>query len=249
MLLEGKRAVIYGGGIGGAVARAFGREGATVHLVGRTESTLDAVANDIRDAGGTAETAVFDALDESAVDAHADSVAAQQGSLDISINLISTGDVQGTPLAEMSLADFEQPIHNLVRSTFITWRAAARHMIKQRSGVILAFGGDGDPVRDYSIGGFQVSLAAVESMRRQLASELGKFGVRVVSLVTGGVMELVPNDFEHYDVIYDAVVGPTMLKRAATLADVGNVAAFAASDMAQSITGSTINISCGAIVD
>ena len=66
MLLEGKRAVIYGGGggIGGAVARAFGREGATVHLVGRTESTLDAVANDIRDAGGTAETAVFDALDE-----------------------------------------------------------------------------------------------------------------------------------------------------------------------------------------
>ncbi len=83
-------------------------------------------------------------------------------------------------------------------------------------------------------------------MRRQLASELGKFGVRVVSLV---VMELVPNDFEHYDVIDDAVVGPTMLKRAATLADVGNVAAFAASDMAQSITASTINISCGAIVD
>lgn len=122
-------------------------------------------------------------------------------------------------------------------------------MIEQRSGVILAFGGDGDPVRDYSIGGIQVSLAAVESMRRQLASELGKFGVRVVSLVTGGVMELVPNDFEHYDVIYDAVVGSTMLKRAATLADVGNVAAFAASDMAQSITASTINISCGAIVD
>lgn len=138
MLLEGRQAVIYGGGggIGGAVARAFGREGATVHVVGRTQASLDVVADDIRGAGDNAETAVFDALDESAVDAHADSVAAQHGSLDISINLISTGDVQGTPLAEMTLADFEQPIHNLVRSTFITW-AAARHMIKQRSGVIL----------------------------------------------------------------------------------------------------------------
>lgn len=145
MLLEGKQAVIYGGGggIGSAVARAFAREGATVHLVGRTLAKLDAVADDIRGAGGNAETTVVDALDEAAVDAHADSVVSQYGSLDISINLISTGDVQGTPMSDMTVADFEQPIHNAVRSTFITWRAAARHMIKQRSGVILAFGGDG----------------------------------------------------------------------------------------------------------
>jgi 3-oxoacyl-[acyl-carrier protein] reductase len=81
MLLEGRTAVIYGGGgaIGEAVARAFGREGATVHLAGRTAATLDAVADDIRAAGGSAETAVVDALDERAVDAHADEVAARAG--------------------------------------------------------------------------------------------------------------------------------------------------------------------------
>ncbi len=146
--------------------RSVGKHG-RLHLVGRRQATLDAVANDIRGAGSNAKTAVLDALDEAAVDAHADSIAAQHGRLDILINLISTGDVQGTPLVEMSVAHFEQPIHNLVRSTFIKWRAAARYMINQRSGVILAFGGDGDPVRDYSIGGFQVSLAAVDSMRRQ----------------------------------------------------------------------------------
>ncbi len=149
----------------------------------------------------------------------------------------------------MSYDDFIAPIDNAMRSTFLTWRAAARHMIPQRSGVILAFGGEGDPIRDYSIGGFQISLSAVESLRRQMASELGKHNIRVVSLVTGGVMEAVPEDDENRDLIDDLVVGPTMLKRAATLEDVGNVAAFAASDWAKSITGSTINISCGAIVD
>ena len=110
MLLEGKNAVIYGGGgsIGGAAARAFAREGANVHLVGRTLGTLDAVAEDIRSRGGSAETAVLDALDEAAVDAHAEAVAAN-GGLDISLNVISHGDVQGTPLAEMTSADFERP--------------------------------------------------------------------------------------------------------------------------------------------
>ena len=66
MLLEGKNAVIYGGGgaIGGAAARAFAREGARVFLAGRTRASLDKVAADIRDAGGTAETAQVDATDE-----------------------------------------------------------------------------------------------------------------------------------------------------------------------------------------
>ena len=66
MLLENKNAVIYGGGgsIGGAVARAFAREGARVFLAGRTPATLEAVAEEIRSAGGAAETAQVDALDE-----------------------------------------------------------------------------------------------------------------------------------------------------------------------------------------
>jgi len=179
MLLEAKNAVIYGGGgnIGASVARGFAREGATVHLAGRTPATLERVAEDIHAAGGTAMTAQVDALDGAAVDAFADAVAADAGSLDISINLISVGDVQGTPLAEMTLDDFEQPIRNALRSTFLTSRAAARHMIQQRSGVILMFGGEGDPVRNYSIGGFQIALTAVEALRRQLASELGRHGV------------------------------------------------------------------------
>lgn len=243
--------MIYGGGgaVGGAVARAFAREGAKVHLAGRTLDRLEPVAEQIRSAGGRVETAQVDALDEAGVDAHADAVASSAGSLDISFNLISVGDVQGTPLAEMSLEDFERPIRIAVRSTFLTCRAAARHMIRQRSGVILTFGGAGDPVRDYYIGGFQIALGAVDFLRRQLASELGPHGIRVVTLLTGGVPESIPEGFEGGEAIVEGIVGATMLKRAANLDDVGNVAAFAASDLARSMTATALNISAGAIVD
>jgi 3-oxoacyl-[acyl-carrier protein] reductase len=250
MLLERKNAVIYGGGgaIGGAVARAFAREGAAVHLAGRTLAKPELVAEDIRRRGGTATVAQVDALDERAVDAHADELVRDHGTLDISMNLISTGDVQGTPLVEMQLADLERPIHNAMRSTYVTARAAGRHMIHQGSGVILMFGGEGDPIRDYNIGGFQISLTAVEALRKQLASELGRYGIRVVSLLTGGVIDSIPADFEGRDALVESLVALTLLGRGATLEDVGNVAAFVASDMARTITASAINITCGAII-
>lgn len=101
-----------------------------------------------------------DALDETAVDEHADAVVPTAGSIDVSFNLISHGDVQGTPLAEMTLEDFERPVVTAVRTMFLTSRAAARHMIKQRSGAILVFGGDGDPLPGYYLGGLQVAFSA-----------------------------------------------------------------------------------------
>jgi 3-oxoacyl-[acyl-carrier protein] reductase len=251
MLLENKNAVIYGGGgaVGGAVARAFAREGAKVHLAGRTRESLDAVGEEIRSAGGVAETAQVDALDEQAVNSYVDAVAEKAGGIDISFNLISYEDVQGTPLAEMSLEDFERPVMTAVKTQFLTSRAAARHMIRQGSGMILFFGGYGDPLPDYYLGGFQVALNAIESLRRQLASELGPRGIRAVTLQTGGVPETIPESFDGREVITESIVGLTMLKRAATLDDVGNVAAFAASDHARTMTATALNISCGAIVD
>jgi 3-oxoacyl-[acyl-carrier protein] reductase len=248
-LLEGKNAVVYGSGsIGGAVARAFAREGAKVFLAGRNPATLEAVAADVRAAGGVAETAQVDALDERAVDEHADAVAAA-GGIDVSFNLISHGDVQGTPMAEMAADDYLPPVVTAVRTTFLTARAAARPMARQGSGVILIFGGSGPPPRGYYLGGLQVAFEAMESMRRQLASELGPHGVRVVTLRTGGVPESIPQGFDGREAIVEGIEQQTMLGRAATLEDVGHAAAFAASDRARSMTAATVNVSCGALVD
>jgi 3-oxoacyl-[acyl-carrier protein] reductase len=258
MLLENKNAVIYGGGgkIGGAVARAFSREGARVFLAGRTIATLDEVADQIRSAGGIVETAQVDALDETAVDEHADAVAEKAGGIDISFNLISYEDFQGTPLAEMALEDFERPVITAVRTQFLTARAAARHMIGQGSGVILTFGGSGgrDPIRDYTsggfqvyLGGFQVALGAIDVLRRQLAVELGPHGIRVVTLQSSGVPETTREDWR--EAITQNFVDTSMLKRVETLDDVGNMAAFAASDLARTMTATAINITCGRVAD
>jgi NAD(P)-dependent dehydrogenase (short-subunit alcohol dehydrogenase family) len=225
------------------------REGATVHLAGRTQESLEQVAEEIRSAGGAAEAAQVDALDEAAVDEHADAVAGSAGSLDISFNLISHGDVQGIPLAEMELEDFARPVETAVRTMFLTSRAAARHMIRQESGVILVFGGYGDPLPGYHLGGLQVAFGAMESLRRNLASELGPHGIRVVTLQTGGVPESIPQTFARREAITKEIEERTMLKRAATLDDVGNAAAFAASDWARTMTATALNITCGSVVD
>jgi NAD(P)-dependent dehydrogenase (short-subunit alcohol dehydrogenase family) len=251
MLLERKNAIIYGGGgaIGSAVACAFAAEGARVYLAGRTLEKLEQAAEVIRGDGGQAETAQLDALDEQAVDAHADGVARDAGSIDISFNLITHGDVQGTPLVEMTPEDFARPVETAVRTMFLTSRAAARHMIKQGSGVILVFGGEGDPPRGYHLGGRQVAFHAMEALRRQLSMELGQYGIRVVTLRTGGIPESIPGDVEGRDAIVAGIVKSAMLNRAATLEDVGNVAAFVASEKARSMTAATANVSCGALID
>ena len=252
MLLEGKNAVIYGGGgsIGGAVARAFAREGARVFLAGRTLATLEAVAEKIRADGGAVETAEVDALDQRSVDEHADAVAAEGGSLDISFNVITHPYTHGTPMAEMDVDDYAAPVETAVRTTFLTTRAAARHMTRQKAGVLLAFGGSGDPMRDYYIGGTQLAFEAVESMRKQLSVELGPHGVRFVTLRTGGVpasLEGLPD--AAYEEIIKGMQEQTLTGRTATLEDVGHVAAFVASDRAITMTAATVNVSAGALID
>ncbi|RSM91757.1 3-oxoacyl-ACP reductase [Kibdelosporangium aridum] len=250
MLLDGKNAIIYGGGrVGTAVATAFVREGARVFLVGRSLATLEKAAERI---GRNVEIAQVDALDERQVNEHADAVAAQAGSIDISMNVISDTDTQGTPMVEMTLDDYIRPVITAVSSKFLTSCAAARHMIKQKSGVIMAFGGSVERsplMHDYNFGGIQVTFDAVESMRRQLAVELGRHGIRVLSLRTSGLFESIPLDYENRQMIIDSFVKGTLTGHAATLADVGNVAAFAASDWARTITGTEINMTSGTALD
>jgi enoyl-[acyl-carrier-protein] reductase (NADH) len=147
----------------------------------------------------------------------------------------------------MKLEDFMQPVVTAVKTTFLTSKAAARHMIGKGSGVILIFGGYGDPLPN--LGGLQVAFGALESLRRNLACELGSHGIRVVTLQTGGVPEVIPEGFSAREAITKSIEDRTMLGRAATLDDVGNAAAFAASDMARTITASALNITCGTVVD
>jgi NAD(P)-dependent dehydrogenase (short-subunit alcohol dehydrogenase family) len=250
VLLKDKVAVVYGAGsIGGAVARAFGAEGARVFVGDRTAAKATALAAAIEAAGGSARGLEVDALDEDSVRRFVEAVVAEAGRLDVSFDLISVGDAQGTPLVEMEWADFMRPIEAAVRTNFLTVKAAAPHMVRGGGGAVLFFGGAGDPVPDYSIGGFQVALHAVEAMRRQYASELGAAGVRFVTLRTGGVPGTIPDVMDGGEALAAGLDAATMTGRAATLEDVGAVAAFVASDKARTMTAATVNVSAGALID
>jgi NAD(P)-dependent dehydrogenase (short-subunit alcohol dehydrogenase family) len=95
-MLKNKVAVIYGagGGIGSAVARAFANEGAKVFLTGLHGAAVEAVAKGIVAAGGSAEAAEVDALDEQAIDRHLQSVIDKAGRIDISFNAIAIPDAK-----------------------------------------------------------------------------------------------------------------------------------------------------------
>jgi len=248
MLLESKNALVYGGGgaMGGAVARAFAREGANVFLAGRTLAKLDAVAEEITAAGGVVETAQVDALDEQAVENHAAEVASRAGTIDVSINAISLTDVQGVPLVGMSPEDFTRPVTEAARTNFLTATTAARRMTAQGSGVILMLSSSAARESGPQMGGFSLACAAIECLARSLAGEVGRQGVRVVALRPNFTPETHP-EVQLSDI--QSLVDGTALGRLPRLAEVADTAAFVASDQAGAITGAVVNLTCGAIVD
>jgi NAD(P)-dependent dehydrogenase (short-subunit alcohol dehydrogenase family) len=257
MLLKDKNAVIYGAGgsIGGAVAKAFAREGARVFLAGRTRNPLEAVAADISSAGGSAEVAILDALDEEAVDEHARAVDSEAGSIDVSFNLITRGDVQGIPLIEMKTDDLLHAVLNGLRTNFITARAAARHMVEQGSGVILALdsgSANGSPM----MGSTGPADAATDILVRNLAAEVGPRGVRVVGIWTAGLPETfskekiaaVDSRFQEdaaFQGLIESLDRMRMTRRSPRLAEVAATATFLASEKAAAITGTFVNVTSG----
>jgi NAD(P)-dependent dehydrogenase (short-subunit alcohol dehydrogenase family) len=253
MILANKNAVIYGAGgsLGGAVARALAREGARVFLTGRTSGPLQKTAQDIAGSGGKVEIAVLDALDEKAVNEHIQGIAAKAGSVDISFNAIGVQDTQNIPLTELPLADFLRPVNIAMKTQFITCTAAGRIMMKQKTGVILSLtatpGGIGYP----KVGGFGPACCAIEGFSRDLATELGPYGIRVVNIRSAGspdsrpFTEAIANAGDEAKKFIKGLEDDTMLKKLPLMADIANTAVFLASDLSAAITGVTVDVTCG----
>jgi 3-oxoacyl-[acyl-carrier protein] reductase len=269
MLLETKTAIVYGAGgaIGSAVARAYAREGATVHLAGRTRSTLDEVAQRIRHDGGVAHVTQVDVLDRAAVERHADDVAAGRG-VDICFNATSNDDVQGTPLLAMPFEEFLRPVTKAVTAHFNVAVAVGGHMTRRGRGVILVMAGGREAIP--RLGGSHVAWAALAGLCRQLAAEFGPHGVRVSWLLSPGSPGYDDHDGRPDDAApgtagaapgtAGAAPGETEAAGAPgtvgllaghlpSYGEVANIAVFAASDWARTITASEINFTGGAVVD
>lgn len=263
MLLKEKVAVIYGagGGIGGAVARAFASEGATVFLTGPRLAPIELVAKEIVAAGGSAEPAEVDALDEHALEEHLQMMIEGMGRLDISFNAVGipNADILGVPLAELGVEPFTRPITTLVTSYFLTARVAARQMIPQRSGVIMtvtaAHSREGIPL----VGGYGPAQAAKEALTRELSAELAPHGIRAVGLRPYAMPETptIKDAFEpraeasgmSWEQWQEALASRNHPRRLMTLEEMTGVAVFMASDKAGGVTGTTVNLTMGRLDD
>src|SRR5215471_4503242 len=187
--LEGKHALVFGAGgsVGAAVAKEFAAEGAEVFLAGRTKSNVEEVTKQITAAGGRAHAAVTDALDDNAVDEYIRDIAKQSGSIDIVFNAVGplvTEYGNGKNAVDLSIREFMVPLTTIVKSEFITARAAARHMLEQHSGVIIFL--TGSTARGHVEGATAIGAAfgAIETLMENLAFELSPAGVRVVCIRT-----------------------------------------------------------------
>ncbi len=261
MLLKNKVAVVYGAGgaIGGAVARAFAAEGAQVFVTGRRRAPVEQVAVEIVAAGGTAQAAAVDALDEEAIEGHLESVIERAGRVDISFNAVGVPDstVLGVPLAELEAAQFTWPITAYTTSWFLTARLAARRMVPNKSGVIMTVSALPARTGTRLNGGYGPAQAAKDAMTRDLSAEFAPAGIRVVGIRPHGIpetytmrhsFEAKPTGltWEQYEAFLANMSHP---KRVMTLDEVANVAAFVASDRASGLTGTTLNLTMGGVDD
>ena len=263
MILKDKVAVIYGAGgaIGGAVARAFARDGAKLFLTGRNRGPVEAVAKEVASTGVSVETAEVDALNEEAIDRHLQAVVDKAGRVDISFNAVGIRNttLQGVSLATLAVDQFALPITTYATSYFLTSRLAARRMAEKKSGVIMTVTSVPSRTGIPLMGGVGPAMAAVEAITRNLSAEFAGQGIRVVGLRPQGMPDsgTIKEVFGlhakawgmSWDQFRDLIASRTHGRRLTTLEEMANTAVFAASDAACGITGTTINLSLGSLDD
>jgi len=262
-LLQNKVAVVFGaaGAVGSKVASVFSYEGAHVFLSGRRLDPINKVAKEIHVANGKADAAEVDALDEEAVTAYLDRVVGEAGRIDIVYNAVGPQAIEydnAKPAIEVSYEKFQIPLNTYVVSNFLTARAAARHMLPRHSGVILFI--TGTPSRGLAyVSAIGTAMGAIESMMRCFAQEWSPSGVRVICVRSGGMSDTRTIQ-QSIDIsahttgltgeqIAEQLKQSYLLKRQPVSDDTAKIAAFMASDRANTITGAIINATCGHVID
>src|SRR6516165_6007902 len=260
-ILKGKQAVVFGAGgsIGTAVAKEFATEGAEVFLSGRTRSIVEALAAQIVANGGRAHAAAIDTFDDAAVNQYLDGIVKDTGKIDIILDAAGPLAKQygnGKLAVDLPIDEFMVPLETMVKSRFITARAAARQMVRQRSGVIIFV--TGSPARPHVPGTTAIGAAfgAIENLTANLAFEVGPFGVRVVCVRTlanvdsrsiQDTMDFVAVQLNiTKDQAKAQIARSSFLKVPATVQDTARAAVLVASDRGRMLTGTVVNATAGA---
>ena len=261
MLLEGKNAVIYGaaGNVGRIFSLAFAREGANVFLAGRTMEPLENLSKEILKFSDKVHVDKVDASSSQSVKQHLEKIITTAGKIEISLNLTSASVGMGKKLTEIPDEKMLNYSFDVFKCNFLTATASARQMQLQKTGVILGFTPEIARIPSPNMGGFGIGTAAMESFYKQLGLEIGPDNVRVVCLRTGATP-----DNPTLDAVYKQLAitrhttrenvekidaDKAAFKRLPLLKDVAKAAVILASDYANTITATAVNVNNGIVVE
>ena len=240
--LDGKLALVTGAGrgIGRAIALALGQAGAELLLNSRTPTELAAVAAEIEAQGGRAQPLPFDVTDSEA----ARGAIAGLPRLDILVN--NAGVNRPQPFLEVDEAVLDQMIALNIKAAFTVAQAAARHMARAGSGVIVNMSSQmGHVGTERARTVYVMTKHAIEGLTKAMAVELAPRGVRVVSIAPTFVMTPLTKPFLDDPVTRRWIEGRIPLGRVGTVEDVANAVLFLASPAASLVTGSSLLVDGG----
>jgi NAD(P)-dependent dehydrogenase (short-subunit alcohol dehydrogenase family) len=258
MLLKGRVAIVTGAGrgIGRAIARKFAAEGAVVALAARTAAEINAVAEEIRGAGGAAIAVAADVAQEADCKRIVKAARDAFGAIHILVNNAGMyGPVK--PVEQVTAAEWDEVMAVNLRSAFLLSGLVLPIMYEQKSGVILNIVSVAAKAA-YPLGcAYTASKAGLVGLTRTLAAEGGRKGVRVNAISPGPVLETkmsvdLRGKLSKFRTPEGGDIGELMAQgtlqgRPQTADEIASAAVFLASDLASAITGQTVNADGGIV--
>ena len=244
MTFAGKTIAITGaaGGIGQALCRHFGAEGARIAAIDRRETIIE-FASALVQQGVAAEAVVADIGDARAVESAFAELTARLGAIDILVN--NAGVSTNTTLASTDPVSWRDDINSNLNGAYSCAHAVLADMTSRRSGVIINIGSVngvealGDPA-------YSAAKAGMIAMTRSLAQEYGRFGIRVNIVLPGTVRTPIWDERAKKDpAVLRTLERWYPLGRIVEPRDIVNAVAFLASDLAAAITGVALPVDCG----
>ncbi|WP_080846024.1 SDR family oxidoreductase [Cytobacillus gottheilii] len=254
MNMEGKVVLVTGAsrGIGASIATAFAREGALVIInYLQNHAAAESVAKECTELGGEGWAIQADVTDEEQVAKMVQQVILEAGTIDVLVHNAFKSyifDVENRrPAGELSWEHYLQQIDGSLRSAYLMSQAVIPHMKKQCKGSIINMTTNlvDRPIVPYH--DYTTAKAALTGFSKNLAADLGRFGIRVNCVAPGLVY---PTDTTKHtkEDVKNMIISQTPLRRLARPADLAGPVLFLASDWSEFITGQTITVDGGFVM-
>jgi NAD(P)-dependent dehydrogenase (short-subunit alcohol dehydrogenase family) len=215
--------------------------GAEVVLTDRSQRRLTMVGEKLRaDFGDRVHTQLLDLRHPEEIPAFVESLRSQVGDIDILVNNAAISPI--SELDALDVAAWDDTLNVNLKSPWLLSKELAAGMKRLHRGSIVNVTSVAAYLAGWKEGVYGATKAALHSLTRDFAAELGPFGIRVNSVAPGPLDSTWTN--EHWD-MYKQEAERTPLRRLATPSEVAAVICFLASDESFTITGQVVNVSCG----